>query len=475
MAQKPWFQLIFVLGEAALTLLSSGVLFIIISRVGGAELLGTYALAYAWLMLFQAVSCFGIPEYLIREVGAFGRDAAAHVVHAMLLGLASGVAALCLMLAGARMMGYAPDLVDVITVTSLALFPAFLNTACRSVFLALREMHLTFMALLAEVTIMMSASLYLLLSGHGAIALMVTVVIAKTASAALSLFFLFFRIFPVLPVVDKDFLFRTARTVFAFGIGSMLGMLSMRINMIMVSAWVDIATVGYYAAASKIMEIGLIIPTLFAQLLMSRIAYSFNMQGKRDPNRFGSWYQTLFALVMPICVGGFVFAGPILEKLFGAGFGNTPMILRVLMIYLLIESADSVMSVILKAARLQRQDVSRQGFNLLTNILLNLALLPGLGAIGAAIGRVGGSCGSATLRYLLISRELVPVNWLSFAFKPALISLGVGAVCYALLDTGRPMVMMAFYVVATAGLLKLSSVFSFSVVKDMMSFPSGKE
>ena len=108
---------------------------------------------------------------------------------------------------------------------------------------------------------------------------------------------------------------RTARTVFTFGIGSMLGMLTMRINTIMVSAWVDIATVGYFAAATKIMEIGLILPNLFAQLLMTRIAYSFNTQGNRDPNRFGTWYQTLFAFVVPACVGVWVFAGPILETL----------------------------------------------------------------------------------------------------------------------------------------------------------------
>ena len=68
-AQKPWLQLAFVLGEAALSLVSSGVLFIIISRVSGPELLGTYALAFAWLTLFQGVSSFGIPEFLMREVG----------------------------------------------------------------------------------------------------------------------------------------------------------------------------------------------------------------------------------------------------------------------------------------------------------------------------------------------------------------------------------------------------------------------
>ncbi len=455
MPQKPWRQLAFLLGEAALSLISGGALFIIISRVAGPELLGTYALALAWLMLFQGVSSFGIPEFLIREVGAHGIDAAGHVVHAMLLGLGSGLVALGLMLVAVRSLGYSPYLVQVITVASLALIPAFLNTACRSVFLALRQMHLTFLALLVEVTIVMSASLYVLLSGYGAIALMMVLVVAKVASSSIAVTLLHWRVLPVRPSFDPGFLAGTARTVFTFGIGNMLAMLTMRINTIMVSLWVNIATVGHFAAATKIMEIGMIIPTLIAQLLMSRIAFSFNTQGKRDPNRFGGWYQVLFALVVPTCVGGWVFAGPILETLFGTGFGNATWILRILMLYLVIESVDAVMSVMLKAAHRQREDVNRLAFNPLTNIVLNLVLLPSLGTIGAAIGRVGGVGASAVLRDRLIARELTGVNWFRFAFKPALISIGVGSICYSMLDVDRPAWVLLFYVAATAILLRV--------------------
>lgn len=473
--QKPWRQLAFVLGEVGLTLVSSGVLFIIISHVSGRELLGAYALALAWMTLFQGVSSFGIPEFLMREAGAHGRDVAGQVVHTMLLGLGSGLVALLLMLAAVRLLGYSPYLVQVITIASLALTPAFLNTACRSVFLALRLMHLTFLGLLVEVTITMSASLYLLLSGHGAIALMIALLIAKIASASIALTLLFCRVLRVRPSLSLDFLLQTARTVFTFGIGNMLGMTTMRVNTIMLSLWVDIATVGQFSAATKIMEIGLIIPNLFAPLLMTRLAYSFNMQGNRDPNRFAAWYQVLFSLVMPVCVGVWVFAGPILETLFGPGFGNAQWVLRILMIYLFIESADAVMSVILKATYRHREDVTRLAFNPLINILLNLLLLPTLGTIGAAIGRVGGVSASAILRNLLISQKMTAVNWLRFALKPTFISIVVGAACYLVFDFERPAWSLLIYALVTAASLTISSAFSLSAIKDMMRFPTSEE
>ncbi len=470
--QQPWRQLAFVLGEAALSLLSGGVLFILISRLGGPELLGTYALALAWLMLFQGVSSLGVPEYLMREVGAHGREAAGQVVYANLLGLGSGAVAICAMLIAVRFLGYAPDIVKVISVASLALIPACLNAACRSVFLALRMMHLTFLALLAEVAIVMSASLYLLLSGHGAVALMLTLFVSKLASSSIALGMLYFRVLPARPPFNPGSLIRTARTVFVFGVGNMLGMLNARVNTILVSLWVDIASVGQFAAATKIMEIGLIIPYLFAQLLISRFAYSFSTQGNRDPNSFGAWFQVLFALVMPTCIGFWVFAGLIMEVLFGNGFGNAAWVLRILLIYLVLESADVAMSFMLRAAHRQREDVSRFAINPLVNIAVTLLLLPTLGTIGAAIGRVTGVAASAILRHLLIARELTGVKWLKFALKPALISIGVGLVCYFLLEVNQSVWWLFFYAAVTAGLLRISSCLAPATIKDMMSSPS---
>jgi len=353
------------------------------------------------------------------------------------------------------------------------LIPAFLNLACRAVFLALRAMHLTFIAALVEATIVLAASLYALWSGYGAIALMIILVIAKVMSASIALALLF-RVLPVRPSLNLGFLLLTARTVFTFGIGNLLGMLTMRINVIMVSVWTDIASVGHFAAATKIMEIALMFPNLFPQLLMTRMAHSF-AQGNRDPNRFGAWYRVLFALVVPTCVGGWVFAGLILEALFGPGFENAAWVVRILMIYVVIEAIDTVMSAILKAAQMQREDVSRLAFNPLTNIVLTLVLLPTLGMIGAAIGRVGGGAASAALRYFLISRELTAVNWLRFALKPTLISVGMGSVCYLWLDIAHPAWLPVFYVAVTVVLLRISAGFSPAVIEDMMSFRSTQD
>ncbi len=340
-------------------------------------------------------------------------------------------------------------------------------------FVARRQMHVPFVAAMVEVTIMTSVSLSLLLSGQGAVALMITLVAAKIASASIEMTLLFRRVFPAPQPLDFGVLKQTARTVFAFGMGTVIGMLSKRINVIMVSLWVSIEGVGHFAAATKIMEFCLVAPELFAQLLLTRIAHSFVMRGDRDPNRFGPWFEVLFALVLPPCVGVWVFAGPILETLFGKPFGDSLWILRILMIYVLTETLDVVMSAILKAAHRQRQDVLCVASSLATNVVLNLALLPAIGPVGAAIGRVCGGLASVTARHLIIARMLTRVDWLRHARKAIVTSIGVGLICYVLLNVERPAWLMLFYVASVAALLKLFSGFSFSAIKDIMSSPSG--
>jgi O-antigen/teichoic acid export membrane protein len=470
MPNKPWRQLAFVLCDAALALAPNGLLFIVISRVAGPALLGSYALALAWLTLFQSLSSFGIPEFIMREVGVYGRTAAVYVVHAMVIGLGSSLVGIGLMVGGSRLTGYSPEIREAIAIASLSLVPAFLNAACRSVFLALREMHMTVLVTFVEAAIMISVSSALVLSGHGTPALMVTLVAAKGAAAILGLALLHFRVFALRQRWNGRLLKRIAGAVVAFGIGNMLGMLSMRVNTILVSLWVDIAEVGRFAAATKILDIGLMVPSLFVQLLLTRMAHSFNAQNERDPNRFGAWYQVLFSVVLPLCIGCWVFAGAILRALLGPGFETASWVLRILMIYLLIESIDAVNSTILRAAHRQRDDARLLAFNPLGNIVLSVALLPLLGTVGAAIGRAVAVAISALLRSRLIARELGAVNWLRPVLKPALISAAVAGLC-SLLAADRPIWLLVLYATATGALLVLSSSFSFSAIKDMMTLP----
>ena len=102
-------------------------------------------------------------------------------------------------------------------------------------------------------------------------------------------------------------------------------------------------------------------------------------------------------------------------------------------------------------------------------------LLPTLGTIGAAIGRVGGVVASTALRNRLIARKLAAMHWRRFVAKPLFISVGVALVCYPLLEVGRPAWVLLLYGTATMALLVVSSGLAPSAIKELMNLPSSRD
>ena len=73
-ARKTGLQLA-LLGSDAVVFLASGiVLYGVISRVAGSALLGQYTLVLSWMLVFQSIGSFGVPELLMRELGRFPQD-----------------------------------------------------------------------------------------------------------------------------------------------------------------------------------------------------------------------------------------------------------------------------------------------------------------------------------------------------------------------------------------------------------------
>ena len=78
--------------------------------------------------------------------------------------------------------------------------------------------------------------------------------------------------------------------------------------------------------------------------------------------------------------------------------------LAILMVFFIIENADAVMSVMLRAAGYQTLDVRLYLANPIANVGLSCLFIPLWGGLGAAVARLAGGFGSSVLRYAFISR-----------------------------------------------------------------------
>lgn len=397
---KTWVPLSLLFGETFLFALSGGVVAIVLSRWRGAELLGQYSLVLAWIALFQAIANFGLAEFTLRELGRVTDRDGKYITHSLLMGACTS--AVCMVVMGGIVLfiNYPGNMREALLLGVLLLAPMTASSICRAGFLAHDRSEFVFAVGLVESLTAVGINCYLAIAGYDIIMFVTTMLGVKVMTSLLSLRLLRQHVARLRPVFDAKFFREFLSSLLPFALSNMLGTLSVRINLIFLSVWATIATVGLYAAASKILELVLIIPAVFAQTLLPRLARSFAEQRIGEIKKLLATSLLWMLGCILILGGGIVVFSPFLLKvLFGSAFVEGSNILRILMVFLIIESIDAIMSVTLKAAGREKLDVRLFMTNVVTNISASLLLIPAWGGLGCAVAKLLGGLASSTLRY----------------------------------------------------------------------------
>lgn len=397
---KKWVPHSLLFGETFLFALSGGVVAIVLSRWRGAELLGQYSLVLAWIALFQAVANFGLAEFTLRELGRVTDRDGKQITHSLLIGVCTSAVCMVVMAGIVLLINYPQNMREALLLGVLLLAPMTASSICRAGFLAQDRSEFVFAVALVESFTTVGINCYLAIAGYDIFMFVVTMVGVKVMTSLLSLRLLRRHVARLRPVFDAKFFREFLSSLLPFALSNMLGTLSVRINLILLSVWATIASVGLYAAASKILELVLIIPAVFAQTLLPRLARSFAQQRTWEI-RESLATSLIWMLGFVVVLGGgiAVFAPFLLKVLFGPEFAEASNILRILMLFLIIESIDTIMSVTLKAAGREKLDVRLFTANVVTNISASLLLIPGWGGLGCGVAKVLGGLASSTLRY----------------------------------------------------------------------------
>lgn len=439
---------------------SAAVMYILISRLSGAELLGQYSLAFAWINLAGAFASFGVSEFVMREIGRAESDAGIFFGNGLLIALVTTSVASGLILILSHFPGYDVELIRALMYGTLALWPIVVTEICRGTFLALRRADLVMIIALVDTSLILTINVYLLTHGHGIAALMLTVAAGKTASCTLALLFYskvvgFNRI-----EFSVDRCREFIGPISAFGASRILGIFSQRLNIIMLSFWTSATTIGLYASATKIMELMVILPSIFAQVLLPRIAHAFATQDRPDTT-YGPEFHLLFSLTIPLGGGVIIFADRIIALLFGDAFTGSVVILRILALFFLIEVLDTMLSTLNKGAGRQSQDVRYFCLHPVMNAIFNLFLIPLAGGVGAAIGRIAGGLSSTLVR---LAYPAISMRWWPFIRTPAGVTLVAAGAVWMLLPEVSWIVAAAGYIALTGaalyGVQHLTSVFA---------------
>lgn len=425
-ARRTSLQLTLLGGDAVVFLASGIVLYVLMSHTAGSELLGQYTLVMSWMLVFQSFGSFGIPELLMRELGRFPEERGIHLGAGLIVGTFASAVAMPVMMLTSRYAGYDSVLQHALTIAALSLPGAMVLNVARSGLIASRRIEFVFATRLFEFLAVLPLNIVLLLRGHGIEALTAVLVAGRATSGLLGLLLLHRRAFRVTWWPGRAALQALLSPAKTFAAGNSLGLIGTHLNVIMLSLMAPVAAVGHYGAGYKLIESLTLATVLFGQFYMPKIAHSLSARRAHGLEPFRAPFGLLFAVTMPVGVGLVLFSEFIVKLVFGPDFVETITVLHLMGVFYLICCFDALLSMVLKAASLQRLDLAIMSSSPLVNGLVNLALIPQFGAVGAAAGLLASSLCSAALRYIFVTRRIGTPGWLTLAAPWAILSLSFG-------------------------------------------------
>ena len=170
------------------------------------------------------------------------------------------------------------------------------------------------------------------------------------------------------------------------------------IDSIMLGQLKSVADVGLYSAAQRIVQFTAIIPAFIAMSIFPILSKNESDDG-RLANIFEKIMTIVFAIGIPLAIGGFLLSTKIMFFVFGHEYVSGGLTLGILMISILASFPNIILTNVIFSKNLQRTFIAATSFGVLANIVLNLLLIPKYGALGAAI--------SVTATQLLI----MVINW----------------------------------------------------------------
>ncbi|HTX30137.1 MAG TPA: oligosaccharide flippase family protein [Solirubrobacteraceae bacterium] len=150
------------------------------------------------------------------------------------------------------------------------------------------------------------------------------------------------------------------------------------------------AKLGQYVVAYKLPQAILGLSSLWVSVMYPHAATQERNELRRQVGVFTTFSASL---AIPLCVGVFILARPLMTTLFGAEYAPAATAFRLLTVAAAIGTVDSNIGQVLMAVGHERTFSMGVTIGAAVNLILNLAFIPWLGPVGAALATIAAEAG----------------------------------------------------------------------------------
>lgn len=364
----------------------------LIARYLGPASIGIYTLGSTLRSTFQLMTLSGTGYLIIRELSRGSINVRKYMLSFTLMRSILSLLGWLLLwvLIGFLKPPYYPEGKFVILLMGLELFPEGVREICRAYFIAQRYIALyTLIAVTTGFSRLIMGG-WLLLRGENLIEVVGANILLTWAGNGLG--FITLLISLKRSQLEADIpIFSTMRKQFTMGLPfvaiNILLVAYAQANVYLLSAFSTIEEVGFYGVADSIVTASSLFTQVYLSLLLPIFAQLYKINKQRFELIYHSSLRVLSGIAFPIALI-IAFQADTLATIFGWKFQRVSTVISLLIWSLVISWLNTPNSCVMIAIGYEKVSARFLFLALIINLVSGLLLIPGKGAIGAALARI---------------------------------------------------------------------------------------
>lgn len=356
-----------------------------VARYLGAANYGKYNFSFSFVSLFVVLTDFGLSTLSIREISRNKTLAQKYFNNIVLVKFFLSLLTLVTIMVITQCLGKTEEVRMLVYLAAITMIIQSLTQFFQSIFRAFGKMEYEALSRVVFSAVSFLASFAVILLNFGIIPLVLCSVIASFFTFFTSFFFTNRKLGRFRVEFDRNFLNKLAKESFPFFLSSLFVSIYWYIDVTMLSLIKSDLVVGWYTAASKLIFLLLVIPSIVFSTLFPISSRLYQISEEKLKAIFQKSFEYMAIIAIPLAVGTTIIAGKIIDFLYGSEFGPSVYALQILiwggMFAFMAIPFENLFSSINKQYVL----VKEFGLAALINIVLNLFLIPRYSFKGAAV------------------------------------------------------------------------------------------
>jgi O-antigen/teichoic acid export membrane protein len=399
------------------------------ARYLGPASLGILSFALAFTAIFAVLPDFGLQSVIMREVARDKSLAPKYRANISLMKIILVVITFGLIALTINLMDYPEETIKVVYLIGLSVIFAAFTQVFFAIFLAYESMEYLAIGQILNAALMLGGVIL-------AIRYHFSVVAFATLYSIASLIFLGYGLAvyrlkfsnqastSAAKIIEFDWSFwkPTIKQAFPFFLAAAFVVISFRTDIVLLSMMKGDMAVGWYSAARGLIEALLLIPGALLAA-MYPVLSSFHISSQESLKlAYQKSFKYLLILGLPIAVGTTILANRIILAIYQSSFAQSITILQVLIWVVPFIFLNAMFGTVMGATNRQWLGMKVSLLCTISNVVMNIILIPRYSYIGAAIAFIVSGLVAFILYFYFLSKLVSKIPAHKLIIKPVIAS-----------------------------------------------------